>query len=514
MTAANQPGAEPASQTDSPSGESPENGAVASRYMLFNAIPSWLVSFMLHLLLIVLLALVFLPDNSQPPIAFEVSDVSGEQLESLDVDLDSLDLDTAMNRETVEQPELKLSELPLPNVVSENLALDPLTDTNTDLAAASAAAVSGGGEFSGRTAEGRASARKFGASTESEQSVDLALEWLARHQLEDGSWNFDHAYGPGPRSKLNPGMFSDAVNGATALALLPFLGAGNTHVTGQYRENVAKGLNFLRNNGKVGDGMISWHEPYGRMYSHGMVAIVFCEAYAMTGDQSLREPATGAIRFIEYAQDPRGGGWRYEPREPGDTSVVGWQIMALKSAKMGGIEVKADTWKDAKTFLRHVSSDYGWIFGYTRSAEDPDYHKACTAIGLLCQMYLGWSRERPALVEGVAWLGKRGPSMGTRTNPDGANMYFNYYATQVMRQYGGELWKTWNAEMRDYLVATQATTGDERGSWYFSRSDDISPEAGGRLYCTAMSAMTLEVYYRFMPLYENRATEDFDFPLD
>ena len=34
-------------------------------------------------------------------------------------------------------------------------------------------------------------------------------------------------------------------------------------------------------------------------------------------------------------------------------------------------------------------------------------------------------------------------------------MYYNYYATQVLHHYDGELWTKWNAKMRDYLVNSQ-----------------------------------------------------------
>ncbi len=487
-----------------------------NRFLFFNAIPSWVVSFVLHVFLILMLALVFLPDNLKPPITFEVSDVSGEQLDSIDVDLNALDLtNSQLEMESLVQPEQKLSDMPLPEVPTEPLQTESLSELTSDFTPAAVQESSGGGEMASRTAENRSTlGKRFGATTESEQSVDLALEWLAKHQLEDGSWNFDHSHGPGVRSRKDTGSYANCINGATALALLPFFGAGNTHYAGDYKETVAKGLKFLTTHGERQNDRISWWETNGEMYSHGLASIALCEAYAMTNDQSLLEFATGSIRYIEWAQDQRGGGWRYEPKSPGDTSVVGWQIMALKSAKMSGIETDDKTWKLAKKFLDSVSTDYGAFYGYmSKPSGPPGLNKARTAVGLLSRMYMGWERDQPGLVEGVTWIGEYRPSTGTRTNPTGANMYYNYYATQVMKHYGGEMWDKWNVEMRDFLVATQDTDGAERGSWFFARSDDLSPDAGGRLYCTCMAAMTLEVYYRFLPLYEKKATED-AFPLD
>jgi len=119
-------------------------------------------------------------------------------------------------------------------------------------------------------------------------------------------------------------------------------------------------------------------------------------------------------------------------------------------------------------------------------------------------MYMGIDQKDPGLKRGVERLVKKGPNKG--------NVYFNYYAAQVIYQYTGgegELWKRWNDKMRDHLVSTQETNGHQAGSW--TPIGKIShSEHGGRLYTTAMSAMTLEVYYRLMPIYQKQATEGFD----
>jgi hypothetical protein len=68
----------------------------------------------------------------------------------------------------------------------------------------------------------------------------------------------------------------------------------------------------------------------------------------------------------------------------------------------------------------------------------------------------------------------------------------------VLFHWRGSDWKRWNGAMRDHLVATQAGAGHESGSWYFSEK---STAPGGRLCSTTLAIMTLEVYYRYMPLY-------------
>ena len=113
-------------------------------------------------------------------------------------------------------------------------------------------------------------------------------------------------------------------------------------------------------------------------------------------------------------------------------------------------------------------------------------------------MLTGWPRTSPRLAKGVAELDRAGPSP--------TDLYFNYYATQVMNHYDGPLWENWNATMRDQLVRDQASQGHEAGSWYY---DHPHSKAGGRLYNTSMAIMTLEVYYRYMPLYEPSALDAF-----
>lgn len=292
------------------------------------------------------------------------------------------------------------------------------------------------------------------------------------------------------------------------MALLPLLGAGQTHHTGEYKQQIANGIRFLmRTAQKRGRGISFWDEQ-GTMYSHGLCAIVFNEAYAMTRDPELAPFAQGTIDFIEDFQDPLGGGWRYQPRLPGDTSVVGWQLMAMKSGYSTGMKVNPKTLKLTERFLDSVSTSGGAFYGYQ---DKPARKEASgqTAIGLLCRMYMGWAKDAPGLVEGINAITKQGPRMGT----GGADldMYYNYYATQLMKQYGGTAWPEWNKAMRDFLIRSQVKQGPGLGSWDPGRT--YSDSKGGRLYATSMSCMTLEVYYRFLPLYSEDATSD-DFKLD
>ena len=202
-----------------------------------------------------------------------------------------------------------------------------------------------GGGLEGRTNRGGQSGD--GASDESEEAVERGLWWLVAHQLEDGSWHFDHREGVCRGLCRNHGNLA-STTAATAIALAPFLGAGYTHHDGQHKETVRRGLYYLQKRAFETPNGIDLQE--GTMYAQGLASIVLCEAYAMTKDESLKHAAQGALDFIEYAQGDNGG-WRYNPGDPGDTTVTGWQLMALKSGELAGLRVKSPRLHRVNDFL-------------------------------------------------------------------------------------------------------------------------------------------------------------------
>jgi hypothetical protein len=357
--------------------------------------------------------------------------------------------------------------------------------------------------------------KEYGGNSASEEAVALALEWIVKHQLPDGGWSFDHREGKGKfRNSPNPGILHErnntairayARNGATAIALLPLLGQGHTHLVGKYKKVVRRGLEYLMQKGKPQKGgSVSYFEPGGEFYSHGLTSIVFAEAYAMSQDPLLAPYAQGCLWYLEQTQNRDIGGWQYRPHSPGDTSVVGWQVMAFKSGKLSGLQIDKSTYKLIEKFLNHVSTDNGTYYGY--KGPEKRRNKSCTSIGILCRMYMGWDKDHPSINKAINFLSDAGPSIGPR-----ADIYYNYYVTQVMKQYGGDEWTKWNKVMRDSLVESQNKSGNTAGSWFFGPSH--AADKGGRLYCTALACMTLEVYYRYLPLYSQEVTED-EFPLD
>jgi hypothetical protein len=330
-------------------------------------------------------------------------------------------------------------------------------------------------------------------SRRQQRAVTAALIWLAKHQDYDGFWSLaDFARQCKPGDKTCTGRSEIlADSGATAMGLLPFLAAGQTHKSpGPYQENIRKGIAWLIRHQQP-DGNLA-QGAQQMMYSHGLATIALAEAYGMTGDGNVGRAAQGAVNFILNAQNADGG-WRYNPKDPGDTSVVGWQLMALKSAHMAGLDVGGSVYSGTSKWLDSVSVHDGTEYAY-QPGQAPA--PAMTSVGLLCRQYLGAKRDNPMLTGGMNYLLNHLPDEGF------PNIYYWYYATQVMHNMYGTEWDTWNHKMRRILVDTQERKSDEcaNGSW--APEKDVWGRRGGRLMQTSLSCLTLEVYYRYLPLFK------------
>lgn len=479
-----------------------------------SGIPAWLLSFLLHLILILLLALFVFSTAVNPPTIMLSTFVSPERKlggeirienpeHSLVDDLlmaNDLDVDLDEARDVIQKAredaaELTKDETPLSTQPDLDQVRRNLTTERDELMS-----------FAARDPRVRSEiVQSEGGTSLTEAAVARGLRWLAKVQNEDGSWSLAN-YSKSHRRSNNGDV------AATSLALLPFLGAGQTHEFGIYRETVARGLAWLiRNQKSDGDLRINFPGQAG-MYAHGQATIVLCEALAMTGDQKFLDPAQRAIEFIENAQHSKGG-WRYRPGQTGDTSMLGWHLMALQSARAGelGISVSDSTFKLADYFLdqaifrgragkRHARNlPIGSLYTYRPGEGEPT--ASMTAEAMLCRMYLGWKKDDPRMIEAVRWLIEQ-----NLPDEDEKNIYYWYYGTQVMHHFGGESWQIWNRRMREILVGGQQKSGRYAGSWN-PRGYQWGSQ-GGRIYVTSLSVCTLEVYYRHLPIFEQLDLSD------
>ena len=324
----------------------------------------------------------------------------------------------------------------------------------------------------------------FGGDKDTLVAIARGLTWLAKVQHEDGHWDLKKF--PKPASGHGKSKSDTA---ATGLALLPFLGDGHTHQAGKYQQQVQRGIAWLLEHQKDDGNLFTGGEGNAHMYSHGIATIALCEAYGMTKDNALREPAQRAVDYIAEAQHGEGG-WRYKPGDAGDTSVVGWQVMALKSAQIGGLDVPQQTLDRAKRYIENVRRGKEKAeFGYQKNGGTTP---AMTAEGLLCFQYLGAKSGDAQLLRTAEFLSRRVPQKGKDTS------YYWYYGTQAMFHMQGEPWRVWNEGMSQTLLSTQLTSGPNAGTW---DPKDRWEQSGGRIMSTSLRLLMLEVYFRHLPLY-------------
>lgn len=350
-----------------------------------------------------------------------------------------------------------------------------------------------------------------GGSPASERAVDAGLAWLSGRQEPEGHWNDGD-----PQLKLAPGL--------SGLALLAFLGKGHTHADrGPYRDTAGRALRYLLSiqapDGRFGEPYLAGGEPSNRylMYHQGIATMALAEAYAMTRDPELREPLRRGVAFIERAQQDAGG-WDYSDLRTGrnDTSVTGWQLMALKAAHNAGVEAN---WQTLFGIMRHLdlntSPSSGEVVYANREPGPWRRGPGMAAVGLFSYLALGWPRECPLASLQADLLLRNLPDWALMNRNDPRDiasclhtMYYWYYGMLALFQMGGPAWDQWNPHLRDLLIARQRAEGEHKGSW--DPPDRGFDAAGGRVYTTAIAVLTLEVYYRYLPFYRAGAFDALD----
>lgn len=454
--------------------------------------PSWMVSFVIHLLLLLILAATPLAQMTRGPLTILLGNASSIGIASFELSGDDVPVEASPLETVTAKPDSSLDaaellQVNLPELITparapgESQLQTPLSNIPFGIAEG----------LSGRSGQlKQALLSKFGGTAQTEEAVELGLQWLAKQQKSNGAWSLE-----GPYSR---GAASENSIAATALALNAFLGAGYTHKDGKYRSNVKLGLAYLTRL-QDADGFFSEPKEYARqqtqMYAQAIASITVAEAYGLSGDSDLRVPAARAMKFAEWSQSKLRG-WRYEPRTDADLSVTGWFVMALETGKMAGLQVDEEVLQSVNEFLDSVAYENNSRYAYD-GFEPPSL--SMTAEGLLCRIYLGWPRSHPALLQAIQVdLLPTAPSLDDQET----SVYYWYYATQVLHHVGGASWNEWNRAMRRVLPALQEKNGPEAGSW--DPSNDAFGAAGGRLYTTCLNLYCLEVYYRHLAIYDIR----------
>ena len=374
-----------------------------------------------------------------------------------------------------------------------------------------------GGKYGGRG--GRGGGRGGNAT---EAAVLDALKWLRDHQSQDGFWDCDefmfedkHEGAPsdGPGNPVND-------VGVTGLALLAFQGNGHTMSKGQFSSQVKRGINWLKRN-QDDEGLFGEEVGNPTLYNHSIATMAMGEAYYFANRSPLlAKNIRRAVKVIVNARNPYEV-WRYSLDADGDndTSITGWMVFALKTAADGKIAVSKDNYDGALEWFNTMTDSgtgrTGYAFGdgggpggrpsrikaYIEKFP-PEKSEALTAVSLLCRIFMTDIEEVDDWKKHADYdLLKKQADLIVNTLPtwseDGSSndMYYWYYGTFALNQWGGKHWKSWKKAIEKALLGNQRTEkGNFKGSW-----DPNGPwgEDGGRVYSTATCALILEVYYRY-----------------
>jgi hypothetical protein len=242
-----------------------------------------------------------------------------------------------------------------------------------------------------------------------------------------------------------------------------------------------------------------------QIYDHAIGTLALAEAYGMTKDPALRGPAQRGVSNLLKLQASYGG-WSHTHVK--STSVTGWALMALKSAKIAGLSVDGAGFQGVNNWIDGVTVPRTGLVGYSRKGNivwGKGY--VMTAAGMVCKQFMGVPNTDPMLKKQADFLTKELPKWEAKNYAKTSCQwpYYWYYGTLAMFQMGGNHWKQWNTSMKKTLLPNQRKGGpmdgsaaDVDGSW--DTGMGFGP-TGGRVYTTAVNALSLEIYYRYLPMY-------------
>jgi hypothetical protein len=431
-----------------------------------------------------------------------------------------------IEEEIIEEPVIQDSEVieeeteDVQDEVNDDRPESPFnSDAFNDVIGIGGGAGGGGGKIGGRRS-GRA---KVGKSVE--RALLAGLEWLKDHQSEDGRWDPDDF--PGECDKPPP--YSDGEGrdihtvGITGLALLAFLGFGDTMNDGEYKEVIRKGIAYLRSVQDKDTGEIGENPSLDGIYNHAIAALALCEAQYGAPSPLLKKSAQQAVEYIAKARNPYSA-WRYSV--PGDntndTSVTGWMVFALAAAEDAKLTVDSQAFEGSLSWFDEVTDPSTGQTGYTKMGEGSSRPRhlvdtypaskteSLTAVSVLCRLFCAKStgtdiyasgggdpRQRDLIERGVQRMVDHLPQWDS-ADLSTVDMYYWYYGSYALYQLSdkhAKAWKDWEDALSKAILPNQR---DDipcfQGSW-----DPVDPwgEDGGRVYSTALMVLCLEVYFRY-----------------
>ena len=347
---------------------------------------------------------------------------------------------------------------------------------------------------------GKAAAlERFGGSEETEEAVKRGLAWLARHQSAEGQWDCDGFTSLCPPADKCEGTGNPQYDvGVTALSLAAFAAQGPRALE-MWPGVVEKAERFLVES-QTGNGAFGPEEA-SFMYNQALAAYALAVSWPLTKSARTREALRAALEYAQRTQQ-RGGGWDYTglPTDRNDLSITGWQILAVDACRDIGLEFPASSIERAHSMVMRMVDWDGAAAVYADSRIGAGERRpGLVPVALAALLLTGEPVESRRLARLADAILKNPPhaAFRVRWNLTGQSAYYWYYGTFALFHLGDPWWRRWNPQMKRELLRLQRTEGHATGSW------DPDPnwigKVGGRVYATAISVLTLEIYYRIKP---------------
>lgn len=348
--------------------------------------------------------------------------------------------------------------------------------------------------------------RRHGGTAEALQALGRGVDWLVRHQGEDGLWDADGfearcapgmppctGKGRGQHGEEVPCPFDEAISGLCALALL---GAG--HLPGDGSE---AGTALERALPRLAATQDTWATPLA------LEALAEAEVLERRGRFTASVQRLAAALLARRQPD---GAWGYAaPMRPGsDVPTTALAVPALLAARDAGVALPADLAPRVEAWLGTLEEDEGRLaylvdgraYGYT-----PTRDNGHAAVALRELLEAGTQGTRHAAHLGLLsahppeWkLGFREmmvPGRGRVTVQVGhVSLVAWWHGSVGTFQRGGGAWTRWWAALRAALLPKQVQQGCAAGSW--PPEGTYERQTGGRVLATALAVLALEAPLR------------------
>jgi hypothetical protein len=350
-----------------------------------------------------------------------------------------------------------------------------------------------------------------------DKTVDHALEYLAAHQNEDGSFQ-------------SPAMARPAITG---LCIMAFMSRGHRPGEGQYGSLLEKAVDYILGFQDQDTGAItpessseSFFWTRAAAYTHAICGTALADVFPFIGrykfrtdnreseevrrDTERHERVDRAVRkalSFTRSQQTRpkqvageNGGWRYivsNQRNDSDLSVTAWNIMFLHSAKKSGFKVP-DAW--VKSGLRFVHRTFskkqgGFVYVLTEP-ERRHCTRATVGGGILC-LLLGGEPVNQQILDAASWIHQHPFEQYNLSWPPGDRYHYSaFYCSQAMGLLGGSSFREFYPRLLHVLAEHQHTDG----SW---DPESFPTDTGyGEVFSTALAVLALSPPYQKLDTYK------------